>query len=97
MPSAGGLNGRAPAALRVVVAVALLTGVVFALTKTWSLAADAYRLAIGVLQWPVHGALVEVRHTMDPTDLIALPACLAAAWIERRRLRAQRERSIPRA
>lgn len=80
---------RAPA-IRERVACVVVTGVVFALTKTWSPAAAWYVNAIGVLQWPVR-AVVATLHgqsappfapvslTMDATDLIALPA-LAVAY-----------------
>jgi hypothetical protein len=76
---------RAPASKRVVIGSVLLTAIVFALTKTFAPAADAYRLAIAVLQYPVHGRLVEVRHVVDPTDLIALPAVALAMLVSARR------------
>jgi hypothetical protein len=76
---------RAPASKRVVVTSVVMTALVFALTKTFAPAADAYRLAIAVLQFPVHGRLVEVRHVVDPTDLIALPAVALALFVSKRR------------
>ena len=89
---------RAPAAPRTVIACAALTVVVFALTKTWGPAADAYRLAISVLQWPAHAlaalaagrpapGLLAVRHVVDPTDLVALPAAGLALVLGLRRAR----------
>jgi hypothetical protein len=76
---------RAPASRRIVVAGIVMTAVVFALTKTWTPAAEAYELAIAVLQWPVHGRLVDVVHVVDPTDLVALPAVALALVVVRAR------------
>lgn len=64
-----------------------MTGVVFALAKVVPLAADAYRVGLGALQWPLAaiGALAAgaaippvgpVVFARDPTDLVALPALL---------------------
>jgi hypothetical protein len=70
---------------------AMATGVVFAAIKTNDVAADAYRLFIGV-RWLVQRALVHgdltlphVYHVADPTDLLALPALLLPVLIARRR------------
>jgi hypothetical protein len=81
---------------RALLVCVLLTGVVFSLTKTWEPAGDGYRAALGALQWPAfavsalaRGAPVPpvrtVRHTVDPTDLIALPSLALAFAIGRRR------------
>jgi hypothetical protein len=71
--------------LRVLVVTTLATGIVFAAVKTIPLAADAYRVGLGALQW-IPRALVavvsgdavpaagRVALAMDPTDLVALPA-----------------------
>jgi hypothetical protein len=59
--------------------------VTFAAMKTWTPAAEVYRVALGVLQWPAFAAVaafagrplpsvVPVRHVIDPTDLVAVPA-----------------------
>lgn len=81
---------RAPASRRVVVFCVALTALVFALTKTWTPMADAYRHAIALLQSPVRGAVNvdNVRHVMDATDLIALPATALAFVLMRNQSRA---------
>lgn len=89
---------RAPAARSVIIGCVIATVVVFTLAKVWTPAAEAYALAISVLQWPFRAAavlvlapgndvpgLVPVRHTMDATDLVALPATLLALLVARRR------------
>ncbi len=60
--------------------VAIAVGLVFAAIQLSSPAAALYRWLFGV-RWLVQGwilrgdtALPNVRHTMDPTDLLALPA-----------------------
>ncbi len=79
-----------------VLGTAIATGVVFAAIKTIPLAADAYRIGLGALQWPFRAikagvlgdampGLAHVRLTMDPTDLIAVPAVLVAVWLVRER------------
>jgi hypothetical protein len=97
-----GLRGRflRPSLRALVIAVGA-TGLVFALVKTTSCAADAYRLAWAALQWPAHALLAvangaavpglrPVRVAEDATDLVALPA-LVVAWLigARRALRAR--------
>ena len=73
----------------------LLTGVVYALVKTWTPALDLWRAALGALQWPVRAlaalalgralpAMRAVAAVRDPTDLVALPA-LMLAWVAGRR------------
>jgi len=65
------------------------TAAVFALVKLDTPATDLYRVGLGALQWPWHAlvatiggrdlpGLATVRITADPTDLVALPAVLAA-------------------
>lgn len=68
-----------PRALVVVAVIA--TAIVFTLTKTWDPAADAYRVTLGILQWPFRAllsggeaSLARVSFVKDPTDLVALPA-----------------------
>ena len=79
---------RGPSSTTAVV-VAVVVVVAFALMKTWAPAADAYRFGLGALQWPYHAVVaalrglslppvVPVRHVVDATDLVALPA---AAWV----------------
>jgi hypothetical protein len=76
------------------VATALLTGVVFTLVQTSALAGDAYRYGLAVLQWPARGlaavaggasppALRPVHLVQDASDLLVLPAigiALLAGW-----------------
>jgi hypothetical protein len=79
-------RGPSPA-LAATVAVAVV--VAFSLMKTWGPAADAYRVVLGALQWPYFAVVaaasgaplpgvMPVRHVVDATDLVALPA---AAWV----------------
>ncbi len=79
---------------RLVLGCAIATGIVFAATKTIPPAAEAYRIGLGAIQWPfrallsiVRGdgvpALARVAMTMDPTDLIALPALSVPVWLVR--------------
>jgi hypothetical protein len=69
------------------------TGVVFALTKTWEPAAEAYRLVLGCLQWPFRALLfgeTQLRRVLlaqDPTDLAALPALFIPLWLGLKRLK----------
>lgn len=77
------ITRRAPASRRVVIACVSLTSVVFALTKTWTPAANGYELAIAVLQYPLHGRFVDVHHVVDATDLVALPAAALALLLRR--------------
>lgn len=81
---------------RLILYCAIATGLVFAATKTIPVAADAYRHGLAVLQWPFRALLSLVRGTgtpglapvamtMDPTDLIALPALIVPVWLTRDR------------
>lgn len=68
---------------RVLLASATATGLVFALVNTWAPADEAYRAALGAMQWIVRGEFVRVSHVRDAADLLALPAlglALAAGW-----------------
>lgn len=82
-------------------AAALATAVVFALVKLDTPVTDLYRWGLGALQWPWHALraavagraapdLAPVVVWTDPTDLVALPAVLAARWIGRTQRRAIR-------
>jgi hypothetical protein len=75
---------------RLVLYCTIATGIVFAATKTIPVAADAYRYGLGALQWPFHALFGNARYapvamTMDPTDLIALPALIVPVWLTRDR------------
>lgn len=75
---------------RAMLAACALTGVVYALEKTFPWATEAYRVAWGCLRWPLDGVVAMLRGrefpawrpvaaVTDPTDLLALPA-LWLAW-----------------
>ncbi len=61
----------------------------FAAVKTIPMAAAAYGVAFGWLQWLAGGAQLGIRDSvaiaMDATDLIALPALLIAYMVGKRR------------
>lgn len=65
----------------------LATGAVFTAIQLSPVAAAAYRWAFGV-RWWIEGWLLRgatdlpaVHHTMDPTDLVALPCLLVPVWL----------------
>jgi hypothetical protein len=73
------------------------TALVFSWVNLSSAGAHAYRVGLGLLQWPGFAALDALRgeglrgphlvhFTQDASDLMALPALAFAAWSARRRL-----------
>jgi len=64
----------------------------FTAIQVWPPAAWLYTHALGVLQWPWYQiwadapVAVPVAHTMDPTDLVALPVLLGLRQIATRHL-----------
>lgn len=68
----------------VVTSSMIAVGAVFSLSKCTAWGASLVGCALGALQAPARGALVCAPITVDPTDLLALPALLAARWVERR-------------
>lgn len=80
---------RAARPRRLVATSAAWTAVVFTLVKTLPAATDAFRWAVGALQWPLqalasgsfHHAVAPVSAVTDPTDLFALPACAVALYL----------------
>ena len=85
-----------PLSLRACAACIVVTGLVFAATKTWPPAGEAYAQAIALLQWPVRAlvavvagvarpALGRVSFAVDATDLLALPALALPFAIARAR------------
>jgi len=80
---------------RVLLGAAVFFAALMAAIKLCEPAADGYRLLLGAAQWPLratisalsgHAAvpLTPVQLTMDPTDLISLPAVLVAWHIGKR-------------
>lgn len=73
------------------------TGAVFAATKLFLPAAQMWRWSLGALQWPFRAAAAlgmgsqslprptAVAHTVDPSDLVALPALAVAVALSWRR------------
>jgi hypothetical protein len=73
----------------------VVTSIVFGLVKTTELVAGAFATTLGAAQWAIGFALtaghpsselVPALVVRDPTDLVALPAVLIAAWIGSSRL-----------
>ena len=76
----------------VLLGAALLSAMVFSAINLWPPAGDLYRWTLGTLQWPFHALqgglgtpLRPTLHTVDPTDLLALPAVLLSLHIGWRR------------
>jgi hypothetical protein len=85
---------RGPSVRSLAVAV-VVTAIAFGLVKTTGLAAGAFATTLGAAQWAVglalaagrsSGEIVPALVVRDPTDLVALPAVLIAAWIGASRL-----------
>lgn len=85
--------GPSPTLAALAVAV---VGLGFAAAKLFEPVAEAYRVGLGVLQWPFAAAVAVLRSVpvpgiqpvafvADPTDLIALPALLLPLLLGRRR------------
>jgi hypothetical protein len=90
--AAGRWNGPSVRSLALSVVV---TAVAFGLVKTTALAAGAFATTLGAAQWAMGVALAAGQESSelvpalvvrDPTDLVALPAVLIAAWIGASRL-----------
>ncbi|GMU08969.1 hypothetical protein ASNO1_52220 [Corallococcus caeni] len=86
----------------VLVGTVVLTGLCFAATKLSPDAGNAWRWALGALQWPffaLRAWLAGVRippvratqHTVDLTDLLTLPSLFIPLWLGWRRAREARE------
>jgi len=90
--------GRSWGPSRAVLVVAIVVvGVGFAAVQVWEPASEAFRVGLGVVQWPFRtlGAWiaggtvtgpVPVTVVADAEDLIALPALAVAWWVGRGRL-----------
>jgi hypothetical protein len=90
-----------PASRRVAIACIVATGVVMFSINLFDPAAWLYRHGLGTVQWPLRvvmtGELPAIRPaqlTMDPTDLLTLPALLVPALLLRRAQLAN-ERGLP--
>ena len=80
-----------PASRRVAIACIVATGAVMISINLFDSAAWLYRYGLGTVQWPLRammgGELPAIRPaqlTMDPTDLLTLPALLVPALLLRR-------------
>jgi hypothetical protein len=82
----------------VLVGSAIATGLVFGATNLSATAAEAYRVGLGVLQWPFRAVLAllsggavpdvaRVHLTQDPTDVLTVPFVLVAVAVGWRRTR----------
>jgi hypothetical protein len=82
---------------RVLAVAIIVVGVTFAAVQVWPPATDAYRLGLGLLQWPfavlaavVAGSTVPtvrpVVAVADVEDLLALPALAVSWWVGSRRV-----------
>jgi hypothetical protein len=81
---------------RSLVAAIVAVGLGFAAVQVWPPASEAYRVSLGVLQWPLRVAVAIVSGgsvpapapvvaTADAEDLVALPALAVTWWMGRRR------------
>jgi hypothetical protein len=73
---------------RLMIACIVATGVVMATINLFDATAWLYRWGLGTAQWPLRvvmtgelPAIHPARLTMDPTDLLTLPALLVPAWL----------------
>jgi hypothetical protein len=80
-------RGLPPPPIAVLLCWVLATGLVMATINTLDLAATAYRWGLGAAQWPFRALrtwsllpIHPVRLTVDPTDLLTLPA-LIVPWL----------------
>lgn len=96
------LLGRSIEARAVVRAAVLATAVGFAAVKSSDVAADVWSAGLGALQWAVGfgwlrgSPLPTAAGAVDPTDLVTLPALIAALWIGRSRRRPHAIRTVER-
>ncbi|MCP3166264.1 hypothetical protein [Myxococcus qinghaiensis] len=94
--SRGGLSFQPSRA--VLTTCVVMTALVFTAIKVSEPAGDCWRWGLGTLQWPVRAAwawlsgrvipgVAPVAHTMDVTDLLALPALSLSLWLGLRRVK----------
>jgi hypothetical protein len=80
------------AALRTCLLFIAATGVIMISINLFDSAAWIYQYGLAIVQWPLralHGVIVDgalpsiraVQKTMDPTDLLTLPALLVPTWL----------------
>jgi hypothetical protein len=84
---------RSPVHNRLVLLTSLLTvGGLFSAVNTQPMCSEAYQWSMAWAQWPFrtlfhvlteqpHTAPVPLGHTLDPTDLLALPALCIPWWV----------------
>lgn len=93
---------RSTDARALVPAAVLVTAAGFAAVKTTHVAADLWAAGLGAFQWFVGfgwvggGPPTSAAGAVDPTDLVALPALLAAVLIARKRHRPHPGRAVER-
>jgi hypothetical protein len=93
------VSGQRPRVLGItgLTGVVLATGLVFALTKTWPPATDAYRIGTGLAEWPAYAisdllrgrgtpGLPSAHLVRDHSDLLVLPALMLPWWVGRNRI-----------
>jgi hypothetical protein len=79
-----------PASRRVAIACVVATGAVMIAINLFDAAAWLYRYGLGTVQWPVRvvmtGEVPAIRPaqlTMDPSDVLTLPALIIPVWLAR--------------
>ena len=104
-----GLRGVPTRGIKTVLYLSLFaTGSVMVGINVWDGWAEAYRVGLGICQWPFYafaavmtGDTVSPPHTvqltMDPTDIWTLPSLMVPGWLQLSVIRRRREPIIPQA
>lgn len=83
---------------RALLTALVVSGVFFTAIQVWPPADEAFRVGLGIAQWPVRALVASIRGSAvggpepvasvaDAEDLLAIPALAIAWWIGRDRLR----------